>query len=133
MLLNVSTKNTTREKTFSKEYVVDINTVTLSGRIYDIGVSPTTGGYPVVEAKLSVNIGNSRDNGPMYDEFNIRSYGKKSVFISTLREGTFVTITGKLKEDIRINAENPNTTRSKTYINIDIIKTLGMGEGEVND
>ena len=112
---------------------MDINAVALSGRIYDIGVCPTKGEYPVVEAKLSVNIGNSRDNGPMYDEFNIRSFGKKSVFISTLKEGTFVTITGKLKEDIRVNAENPNTTRSKTYINIDIIKTLGMGEGEVND
>ena len=42
---------------------MDINTVTLSGRIYDIGSSPTKGVYPVVEAKLSVNIGNSRDNG----------------------------------------------------------------------
>lgn len=112
---------------------MDINTVALTGRIYDIGVSPTKGEYPVVEAKLSVNIGNSRDNGPMYDEFNIRSFGRKSVFISTLREGTFVSIVGKLKEDIRVNATDPNTTRSKTYINIDIIKTLGMGEGEVND
>lgn len=87
----------------------------------------------MVEAKLSVNIGNSKDNGTMYDEFNIRSYGKKSVFISTLKEGTFVTIVGKLKEDIRVNADNPNTTRSKTYINIETIKTLAMGEGEVND
>lgn len=112
---------------------MDINTVTLSGRIYDIGSSPTKGVYPVVEAKLSVNIGNSRDNGPMYDEFNIRSYGKKSVFISTLREGTFVTISGKLKEDIRVNASDPNTTRSKTYINIDVIKTHGMEEGDYND
>lgn len=112
---------------------MDINNVHLSGRIYDIGVCPTKGPYPVVEAKLSVNIGNSRDNGPMYDEFNIRSFGRKSVFISTLKEGTFVTITGKLKEDIRVNAQDPNTTRSKTYINIDIIKTLGMGEGDYND
>ena len=56
---------------------MDINNVHLSGRIYDIGIGPTKGQYPVVEAKLSVNIGNSKDNGPMYDEFNIRSYGKK--------------------------------------------------------
>ena len=112
---------------------MDINAVALTGRIYDIGVSPTKGDYPVVEAKLSVNIGNSRDNGPMYDEFNIRSFGRKSVFISTLKEGTFVSIVGKLKEDIRVNASDPSTTRSKTYINIDVIKTLGMGEGEVND
>ena len=41
---------------------MDINTVCLSGRIYDIGVCPTKGLYPVVEAKLSVNIGNSKDN-----------------------------------------------------------------------
>ena len=109
---------------------MDINQVALTGRIYDIGVSPTKTEYPVVEAKLSVNIGNSKDNGPMYDEFNIRSFGKKSVFISTLKEGTYVSISGKLKEDIRVNADNPNTTRSKTYINIDIIKTLGMGEGD---
>lgn len=109
---------------------MDINTVTLSGRIYDIGVCPTKGEFPVVEAKLSVNIGTSKDNGPMYDEFNIRSYGKKSVFISTLKEGTFVTLSGKLKEDIRVNADNPNTTRSKTYINITEIKTVGIGEGE---
>lgn len=112
---------------------MDINSVCLSGRIYDIGVCPTKGLYPVVEAKLSVNIGNSKDNGAMYDEFNIRSYGKKSVFTSTLKEGTFVTIHGKLKEDIRVNADNPNTTRSKTYVNIENIKTLGMGEGEDND
>ena len=109
---------------------MDINAVHLTGRIYDIGVSPTKSLYPVVEAKLSVNVGNSKDNGPMYDEFNIRSYGKKSVFISTLKAGTFVTIYGKLKEDIRVNADNPNTTRSKTYINIETIKTAGMGEGE---
>lgn len=109
---------------------MDINTVTLSGRIFDIGICPTKGEYPVVEAKLSVNIGMSKDNGPMYDEFNIRSYGKKSMFISTLKEGTFVTISGKLKEDIRVNADNPDTTRSKTYVNITEIKTIGIEEGE---
>ena len=109
---------------------MDINTVTLSGRIYDIGICPTKGEYPVAEAKLSVNIGMSKDNGPMYDEFNIRSYGKKSMFISTMKEGTFVTLSGRLKEDIRVNADNPNTTRSKTYINITEIKTIGIEEGE---
>lgn len=112
---------------------MDINSVVLTGRIYDIGVCPTKGLYPVVEAKLSVNVGNSKDNGTMYDEFSIRSYGKKSVFISTLKEGTFVTILGKLKEDIRVNASDPSTTRSKTYINIETIKTVGMGQGDDND
>ena len=104
---------------------MDINTVCLTGRIINIGVCPTTGLYPVVEAKLSVNVGNSKDSGPMYDEFNIRSYGKKSDFIATIKEGTFVMISGKLKEDIRVNADYPNTTRSKTYINIETIKTIG--------
>ena len=104
---------------------MDINTVCLTGRIYNIGVSPTTGLYPVVEAKISGNVGNSRDTGALYDEFNIRSFGKKSDFISKLEEGTFVMISGKLKEDIRVNANNPDTVRSKTYINIESIKTIG--------
>ena len=39
-----------------------------------------------------------------------------------IKEGTSVTIQGRLKEDIRVNADNPNTTRSKTYVNIDNIK-----------
>lgn len=103
---------------------MDINTVCLTGRIYKIGVCPTTGPYPVVEAKISVNVGNSKDNGALFDEFNIRSYGKKSDFISTIKEGTFVMISGKLKEDIRVNADNPETVRSKTYINIETIKTI---------
>lgn len=109
---------------------MDINTVCISGRIFKIGVCPTSGPYPVVEARLSVMIGHSKDNGPMYDNFNIRSYGKKSLYISEIKDGTFVVISGKLKEDIRINADNPKTTRSKTYINIENIKTIGMEDLE---
>lgn len=101
---------------------MDINSICLSGRIYSIGVCDTSGDYPVVEARLSVNIGNNRNGEAMYDEFNIRSYGKKSLVVAKMKEGTFVTIAGRLKEDIRINADNPDTTRSKTYINIDTIK-----------
>lgn len=103
---------------------MDINTVCLSGRIYNIGVSPTKGLYPVVEAKLSCCIGNNKETGAMFDEFNIRSYGKKSVKLASLKEGTTITISGKLKEDIRVNADNPDTVRSKTYINIDTVKVL---------
>lgn len=103
---------------------MDINNVCLSGRIYSIGVCETQSEYPVVEAKLSVNIGSDRSGQPLYDEFNVRSYGKKSLLIAKLKEGTFVTVAGRLKEDIRINADNPNTTRSKMYINIDTIKTF---------
>lgn len=103
---------------------MDINQVCLSGRIFSIGVNETRGEYPVVEAKLSVNIGTDRNEGAMFDVFNIRSYGKKSLFLASLAENTFVTIAGRLKEDIRVNSFNPSTTRSKTYINVDTIKTL---------
>lgn len=114
--------------------MADINNVVLSGRIYDIGVNPTTGKYPVVEAKLEVVVGVNKDNEELCDEFNIRSYGKRSLFISTLKEGTFIVVNGKLKEDIRVNAKDPSTTRSKTYINIETIKTIGMSKGDkVND
>lgn len=102
---------------------MDINHVSLSGRIFNIGVNETRGEYPVVEAKLLVNIG-TNDEGTMYDEFYIRSYGKKSLILAELKENTFVTITGRLKEDIRVNSFNPSTKRSKTYINIDNIKTF---------
>lgn len=103
---------------------MDINTVCLSGRIHDIGVNETRGEYPVVEAKLQTNIGKDRDNNTVFDEFNIRSYGKKSLILASLEEFTFVTISGKLKEDIRVNTFNPSTTRSKTYINVDTVKTF---------
>ena len=39
-------------------------------------------------------------------------------FFGKLKDGTQVLIEGKLKEDIRVNADNPNTTRSKVYINV---------------
>lgn len=102
---------------------MDINTVTLSGHIFDIRVNPTTGLYPVVEAKLSVNVGTDKDSNINYDEFNLRSYGKKNDKIAKLKEGQFVTICGKLKEDIRVNTLNAETVRSKTYVNIENLKT----------
>lgn len=102
--------------------MLDINTVTLSGKIHRIGVNPTRTAYPVIEAKLSVCVGHTDVEGDLYDEFNIRSYGKKSVALSMVEEGTDIVVQGRLKEDIRVNAENPNTTRSKVYINIDNFK-----------
>lgn len=101
---------------------MDINTITLSGHIFDIRVNPTTGLYPVVEARLSVNVGTDKDNNVSYDEFNLRSYGKKNDKIAKLKEGQFVTVSGKLKEDIRVNTLDPSTVRSKTYINIENLK-----------
>ena len=112
---------------------MDINNVVLSGRLFDIGVNESRTGYPVVEARLSCNVGVNKDGEEMFDEFKVRSYGKKSVFISTLKEGTYVVIEAIAKEDIRVNADNPNTTRSETYFNIQKIKTVGMTKGDMND
>ena len=108
---------------------MDINTICLSGRIFDIRVCPTKGLYPVVEAKISVNVGTDKVSGEsMYDEFNIRSYGKKNMKIMQIKSGTFVSVQGKLKEDIRVNALNPDTVRSKTYINIESLKAFNVEE-----
>lgn len=102
---------------------MDINTVCLSGKITNIGVNETNTDYPVVEARLRVNVG-TRDDVPTFSNFNIRSYGKKSLFVASLSEGDFVTVEGRLKEDIRVNSFDPSTVRSKVYINIDKIKTF---------
>lgn len=101
---------------------MDINSVTLTGVIHDIGFSQTKGLYPVMEARLTVCVGHTNGEGDLFDEFNIRAFGKKTAGMNYIKEGTFVTIQGKLKEDIRVNADNPNTTRSKVYVNIDNIK-----------
>lgn len=101
---------------------MDINSVVLTGVIHSIGVNPTKGLYPVVEARLTVCVGHTEGEGDLFDEFNIRAFGKKTTGMTYIKEGTSVTIQGKLKEDIRVNADNPNTTRSKTYVNIDNIK-----------
>lgn len=104
---------------------MDINTTCLTGRIFDIRVWPTKGLYPVVEAKLSVNVGTDKVSlKSIFDEFNIRSYGKKSLRIAKIKPGTFVSVQGRLKEDIRVNALEPDTVRSKTYINIDFLKAF---------
>ena len=39
-------------------------------------------------------------------------------------------IEGKLKEDIRVNADNPDTVRSKVYINVIDYKA---GKGDKNE
>lgn len=101
---------------------MDINVVTITGIIHDIGVHQTTGLYPVVEARLTSCVGHSKNEGALYDEFNVRAFGKKTAFIQGLKDGSKVTICGRLREDIRVNASNPDTTRSKVYINIDEIK-----------
>lgn len=103
---------------------MDINCVILTGVIHSIGFSETKGLYPVMEARLTVCVGHTNGEGDLYDEINIRAYGKKTVGMADIEEGSHVAIQGKLKEDIRVNSENPNTTRSKIYVNIDNMKVL---------
>lgn len=103
---------------------MDINNVVLTGVIHDIGFSPTKSMYDVMEARLTVCVGHTNGEGDLYDEFNIRAFGKKTADMKYIKDGSFVTISGKLKEDIRVNADNPNTTRSKIYVNIDMIKEM---------
>lgn len=100
----------------------NINMVCISGCIHDIGINETTGKYPVMEAKLSVEVGNSLVNGPMYDEMNIRAYNKVATRFIGMAEGTKIVVSGKLKEDLRLNSDNPNRIRSKHYINIDVVE-----------
>lgn len=95
---------------------MDINTICLSGKLVNIGVHETEGLYPVVEANLIVNHGTKNDR-TMTSKFNVRSYGKKSLFIANLAEETNVTIAGRLIEDKYFE-------RSKTYINIDKLKII---------
>lgn len=102
--------------------MLDINTVCLTGIIHDIGFSPTKGPYPVFEARLTVCVGHTDNEGDLFDEFFVRAFGRKTASMTYIQEGSSVTIQGKLKEDIRVNADNPNTTRSKIYVNIDNIK-----------
>lgn len=104
---------------------LDINNVCITGIVHDIGFSPTAGLYPVFEARLTVKVGCTKDSGYLYDEMNIRAFGKKTIGLDKLIEGDRVMIQGKLKEDIRVNADNPNTTRSKLYVNIDILRIEG--------
>lgn len=110
---------------------MDVNTLAVTGRVFDMGLSPSLKNeYGVAEGKISVCVGSDKD-GTVYDEFYIRAYGKKSLFMSKLKDGTRVCISGRLREDIRVN-NNGAGTRSKTYINVDIISVID-GEGGSND
>lgn len=102
---------------------MDLNTICISGRVFDMGFSPTyTQNGGVAEGKISVDVGTIKGE-TMYEEFCIRSYGKKSVAISRLEDGTPVTIQGRLREDLRVNNDGQGV-RSKTYVNIDCIKVM---------
>lgn len=96
---------------------MDINTICLSGKMVNIGTHETEGLYPVVEANLIVNQGSTKEGKSILSKFNVRSYGKKSEYISLLPDGVSVTIAGHLVEDKYFE-------RSKTYINIDKLKVV---------
>lgn len=107
--------------------MADINTVCLTGKLIKINANNTKGEYPVVEAKLIVNNGEYKGD-IQYSSISVRSYGKKSLYLATLEEGSLVTIEGMLKEDIRVNSLDPSTVRSKIYVNINKIKVLSKKE-----
>lgn len=113
---------------------MDLNNVVLSGRVFDMGYNPmlTIENSGVAEGKLSVSVG-VKNGEEMFDEFNIRAYGKKADFISLLRDGTFVVLEGVLREDIRVNSGDPSATRSKTYININRLKAVRGKEEDWNE
>lgn len=98
---------------------MDFNRVLITGRVYGMGLNPTKQeGLYVAEGKLCVNNAMNASGEVLRDDFPVRCYGKQAVFFGKLKDGTHVLIEGKLKEDIRVNASNPNTVRSKVYINV---------------
>lgn len=109
--------------------LMDINSTVLSGRVFDMGIHPMKNNDNSCVAEGRIMVVNGKKEGKeMVDEFGIRAYGKKAVFIGGLRNGTLVTIQGELREDIRVNTNQPDTVRSKTYINIDKIKVMEVPE-----
>lgn len=98
---------------------MDFNRVDITGRIYGMGLNPTRQkGLYVAEGKLCVNNAMNAKGEILRDDFPVRCYGKQAEFFGSLKDGTYVLIEGKLKEDIRVNANDPNTVRSKVYINV---------------
>lgn len=104
---------------------MDINTICLSGHVYNVKVVPSSGAYPMVEARLSVHTGTDENGDNMFCDFLIRSYGKKNLKISSLHDGDFVTVHGKLKRS-KVEAGSGSLS-GKTYISIDTLKFLERG------
>lgn len=104
---------------------MDINTMAITGRVFNVGLHPMLGNKNtnVAEGILMVTTG-KKDGVDTTDEFGIRAYGKKADFVAGLKNGTLVAIQGMIREDIRVNARQPDTVRSKVYINIDRIKVM---------
>lgn len=104
---------------------MDFNRLVITGRIYGMGLNPTKQkGLYVAEGKLCVNNAMNAKGEVLRDDFPVRCYGKQAEFFGSLKDGIYVLIEGKLKEDIRVNASDPNTVRSKVYINVNDYKVL---------
>ncbi len=101
---------------------MDINTICLSGHVYDVKILPTSGIYPVVEARLSVHTGTDENGENMFCDFLIRSYGKKNTKVASMRDGDFVTVHGKLKRSKAETGSSPLSGRA--YISVDTLKFL---------
>ena len=114
---------------------MDINEVVLTGRVFGMGYNPYKNrDYGVAEGKVSVMVGRFGPNKePSYEEFYIRSYGQKALVHSELEDGTYVTLKGRLREDVRVNSGEPDKARSKTYVNIDSLKVMKNYDGEEED
>lgn len=101
---------------------MDINTICLSGHVYNVKVAPSNGAYPMVEARLSVHTGTDENGNNMFCDFLIRSYGKKNTKISSLRDGDFVIVHGKLKRSkVEVGA---SPMSGKTYVSVETLKFL---------
>lgn len=104
-----------------KEYImgIDFNKIFITGRVYGMDLSPMkTQNLYVAEGKLCVNNAMNANGEILRDDFPVRCYGKQAELFGQLKDGTHVLIEGKLKEDIRVNANDPKTVRSKVYINV---------------
>lgn len=98
---------------------MDFNKIFITGCVYNMGLSPMkSNDLYVAEGKLCVNNAMNAEGEILRDDFPIRCYGKQAEFFGQLKDGTHVLIEGKLKEDIRVNANDPKTVRSKVYINV---------------
>ena len=104
---------------------MDINTICLSGHVYNVKVVPSSGVYPMVEARISVHTGTDENGEDMFCDFLIRSYGKKNTKISSMRDGDFVTVHGKLKRGKAEAGAGPLS--GKAYISVDTLKFLERG------
>lgn len=106
---------------------MDINSVVISGRVYGMGFSPTIDPkhVGVAEGILRTVKSVNKDGVERVSEIPIRAYGKKALWMSRIPDDTSVTAQGNLCEDIRINSEDPRTSRSKIYIDVICMKTLG--------